>query len=49
MTIKNVESSKIDGTKELEIVADDFETTDKILEELGYTPKGKKENFKTKS
>ena len=44
LTIKNILSSKIDGTKELEIEVDDFEKTNLILKELGYTPKGYQEN-----
>lgn len=48
LTIKNVESSNIDGTKELEIVVDDFDTTNKILEELGYKPRGIQENKRIK-
>ena len=38
LTIKNVESSNIDGTKEVEIEVSDFDTTNEILKELGYTP-----------
>lgn len=44
LTIKNVETSKIDGTRELEVVVDDFDTTNEILAELGYKPKGIQEN-----
>ena len=44
LTIKNVESSNIDGTKEIEIVVNDFETTNKLLNELGYHPRGIQEN-----
>lgn len=44
LTIKDVISSKIDGTKELEIVVDDFDKTHLILQELGYTAKGYQEN-----
>ncbi|MBQ2873068.1 MAG: CYTH domain-containing protein [Bacilli bacterium] len=36
LTIKEITNTKIDGTKELEIVVSDFEKTNKILEELGY-------------
>ena len=36
LTIKEITNSKIDGTKELEIVVSDFEETNKILNELGY-------------
>lgn len=44
LTIKDVVSSKIDGTRELEIVVDDFERTNQILNELGYHPKAFQEN-----
>ena len=48
LTIKNVESSNIDGTKELEIIVDDFERTNEILGELGYKPRGIQENKRIK-
>ena len=48
LTIKNVESSKIDGTRELEIVVDDFDKADEILNELGYTARGIQENKRIK-
>ena len=44
LTIKNLVTSKIDGTRELEIEVDDFDNTNKILEELGYTPRNYQEN-----
>ncbi len=44
LTIKNLVSSKIDGTQELEIEVDSFEKTNLILEELGYASKGYQEN-----
>ena len=44
LTIKDIVSEKIDGTKELEIEVDDFEKTNLILNELGYRPKGYQEN-----
>lgn len=44
LTIKNVVSSKIDGTQELEIEVDDFEKTNLILNELGFLAKGYQEN-----
>lgn len=44
LTIKDIVSSKIDGTKELEIEVDNFEKTHLILKELGYHPKGYQEN-----
>lgn len=44
LTIKDLVTSKIDGTRELEIEVDDFDNTNKILEELGYTPRNYQEN-----
>ena len=44
LTIKNLVSSEIDGTQELEIEVSDFENTNKILNELGYEAKGYQEN-----
>lgn len=44
LTIKNITSSKMDGTKELEIEVEDFDKMNLILKELGYTPKGYQEN-----
>ena len=44
LTIKNLVTSKIDGTQELEIVVDDFDKTNMVLRELGYIPKGYQEN-----
>lgn len=44
LTIKNLVSSEIDGTQELEIVVDDFDRTNLVLKELGYEAKGYQEN-----
>ena len=44
LTIKNLVSSEIDGTQELEIEVDNFERCNLILKELGYVPKGYQEN-----
>ncbi len=44
LTIKNLVSSEIDGTQELEIEVDDFEKCNLILQELGYQAKGYQEN-----
>ncbi len=44
LTIKNLVSSEIDGTQELEIEVDSFERCNLILKELGYEPKGYQEN-----
>ena len=48
LTIKNVETSNIDGTKEVEIEVSDFDTTNEILGELGYSPRGIQENKRIK-
>ena len=48
LTIKNIESSNIDGTREVEIEVSDFDTTNEILKELGYTPRGIQENKRIK-
>ena len=48
LTIKNVESSNIDGTKEVEIEVSDFDTANEILKELGYNPRGVQENKRIK-
>lgn len=44
LTIKNILSSEIDGTKELEITIDDFDKCNLILKEFGYEPKAYQEN-----
>ena len=44
LTIKDLVTSKIDGTRELEVEVSDFDNTNKILEELGYTPRNYQEN-----
>ncbi len=44
LTIKEVGSHKIDGTKECEIVVSDFNTTNEILNKLGYKARSKQEN-----
>lgn len=44
LTIKNVVTSKIDGTQELEIEVDNFERCHLILKELGYEAKAFQEN-----
>ena len=44
LTIKNLVTSEIDGTQEIEIEVSDFERTNLLLKELGYEPKGYQEN-----
>ena len=48
LTIKEVNKNSIDGTKELEIVVDDFDKTNSILNELGYKPRAIQENKRIK-
>lgn len=44
LAIKNIVSSNIDGTKELEVEVNNFDNTNLILKELGYIPKCYQEN-----
>lgn len=44
LTIKEIQTDKIDGTKESEIVVSDFFVTDEILNKLGYIARSKQEN-----
>lgn len=44
LTIKERENFEIDGTKELEIVVDDFDATNLILQKLWYIPDLYQEN-----
>lgn len=44
LTIKEIQNSTIRGTKESEIVVSDFETTDEILNKLGYQARTTQEN-----
>lgn len=44
LTIKEICSSKIDGTKEAEITVSDFDTCNEILNKLGYSVRSKQEN-----
>ena len=39
-----IDKNRIDGTRELEIEVSDYDKTNEILKELGYTPKGVQEN-----
>ena len=48
VTIKDIKSSNIDGTNETEIEVSDFATTNEILKELGYIPRGIQENKRIK-
>ena len=44
LTIKEISSFKIDGTKECEVVVSDFNTTDELLNKLGYFARSRQEN-----
>jgi len=48
LTIKKLESLEVDGTKEMEIEVSDFDETDKMLNELGYTSHTYQENLRTR-
>ena len=48
LTIKEIQSNKIDGTKESEIAVSDFFMTDEILNKLGYKARSKQENRSSK-
>lgn len=47
LTIKDLEAKTIDGTKELEIEVSDFNTTNELLEVLGYHNRGFQQNKRT--
>ena len=44
LTIKEIKNKNIDGTKESEIVVSDFNTTDEMLNKMGYFARSKQEN-----
>lgn len=44
LTIKEIKTDEIDGTKELEISVDDFDKTTLLLEKLGYVHRSYQEN-----
>jgi len=44
LTIKEVTSKQVDGTRELEIAVDNFDSTHLILKELGYEERAYQEN-----
>jgi adenylate cyclase class 2 len=44
LTVKEIINAGIDGTKELEIAVDNFDTTHRLLEKLGFKPKAYQEN-----
>ncbi len=44
LTIKEINDLTVDGTKECEIEVSDFDTTDELLNKLGYTARSIQEN-----
>lgn len=48
LTIKQVVSQEIDGTKEWEIQVSDFDETYEMLAMMGYTPRAKQENIRSR-
>lgn len=46
LTIKEIKSLRVDGTKELEIEVSDFNDTNELLMKLGYLPRTFQENFR---
>lgn len=46
LTVKEIKSLRISGTKELEIEVSDFSDTNEIMKKLGYSPRTYQENFR---
>ena len=44
LTIKEIQKHEIDGTKEIEVVVNDFEKTNELLNKLGFVHKAYQEN-----
>jgi adenylate cyclase, class 2 len=47
LTVKEIRDDTITGTKEVEVVVDDFEKTKELLARLGLVPKAYQENRRT--
>jgi adenylate cyclase, class 2 len=47
LAVKHITSDAIDGTHEVEVAVDDFESTNELLAMLGFTPKSYQENRRT--
>ncbi|MET9317164.1 CYTH domain-containing protein [Kribbella sp. NPDC003505] len=47
LTVKQIAHDGIDGTTETEVTVGDFETTDELLQQLGFHPKSYQENHRT--
>lgn len=46
LTVKQIAHDGIDGTTETEVTVGDFETTDELLQQLGFHPKSYQENHR---
>ncbi|RCV52551.1 class IV adenylate cyclase [Marinitenerispora sediminis] len=46
LTVKEIDSDEIGGTRETEIAVSDLETANVLLGKLGYSPKGYQENVR---
>lgn len=47
LTLKEIQHAGIDGTKEIEIIVDDFDNTNLLLNKLGFFHKAYQENKRT--
>jgi adenylate cyclase, class 2 len=47
LAVKHITSDAIDGTHEVEVTVDDFESTGELLAMMGFTPKSYQENKRT--
>ncbi len=47
LTVKELQNTTVDGTKECEIEVSDFEKTNLLLNELGFLARSKQENIRT--
>ena len=48
LTYKNIERNTIDGTKEVELKVDSFETTNEFLNKIGFVARNYQENKRTR-
>lgn len=48
LTVKEITDQSVSGTKESEIIVSDFDTTNEILNKLGYNSKSYQENKRTR-
>jgi len=47
LTVKQIAHDGIDGTTETEVAVGDFETTNELLQQIGFHPKSYQENHRT--